>query len=625
VREARELLRVARVIISARPIRLDKSRVKRESDRIAQKMVRDFRKLPEGEGIGRYVANFHTDVVNVAGETVPVVVVVKSASGKMPKPTWISAEECVMGGGAGTVPGKKDRAVLIQINGNYYPRLFDTDVFRRELYKIMLHELTHVADKYRRSEKTRRRVPTLEELDLEKYYNEPAEVRAYMQEIVEEVRGYFPAIYEHRGRRDAMKYSLKLSETWERIEPHLTRRNKNKILSAVWSEIQDLMDVQEKAASSGFAGLSSNGEVMKRETEIAERVAASMTATRFTIPPFLPSSREKGVKNAILILESALSNKHIWNVDYKDVKDTLNRAVDRSRDEMWQRFWRDHGKEETPDVPYYDSPTGLHLIPSFLKKMKRYEGVWKDEIIGWAEAWLPYTQAVKELKPYIEKGRKVDPNKPVKEKYVAPRTSTGGVRLVTEALNKVVASQADELARRIAQSHLDTAQTFLDKREDRQSVYDYFKRDAVRRQIVDRLVEDTSSGPRTFKPESYEMKSDAAAIARKVADAQVKEMVDRYIHKNTNKIGSVVERKGGLEKIKVAYGRLKGWGFEGELICLFADSASFTVRNKAVLHFTHRGTQYMQFPTTFHSVVWPDGKRSAMLSEKQMNEDWAKA
>ena len=239
--EARELLRVAKMLFAARPIRLDKAMIKREAEQLAEKIWRLVKDRPWEEGIGKLVLNFELTITNVAGEMIPVIVVVKSKEvGRPPNPRRLSVRDVVTGGGAGTAKGKP--AILMNVNANYYPRHFSPDSFlERELYEMMLHELTHISDKYKKKKPTTQRVRTVEEIDPVEYYNDPGEVKAYMQEVVEQVRRYFPKIYKHRGRKDAMKFSLKMSSTWNMIEPHLNRRNRNKILSAVWNEVQDLL------------------------------------------------------------------------------------------------------------------------------------------------------------------------------------------------------------------------------------------------------------------------------------------------------------------------------------------------------------------------------------------------
>jgi len=382
---------------------------------------------------------------------------------------------------------------------------------------------------------------------------------------------------------------------------------------------------------------------MANEAQIADRVAASVMAATFRMPLFTSGRSQKRLDKVMPILEQAVADKHIWNVDYKTLKEGLNRAYENSRDEirnthksihpadtMSPEDWKALSNQERGDLlnewrPSSEIPYNLHQLPGFLKKLKKYRGELKREYEQWAESWMPYAQVVKDLKPYIEKGRKPDPNKPVKERYEAPRTSTGGVMMVKAALKKVVDSQARKLVQEIKADYLKWAEKFLDEREETESIYDLLK--GVQQMVVRKLVED-STGMVSYRPgapREYAMKSDADQIAGKMAEEVVTDMVENYILKNTNKIGSVVERKGGLENIKVVSGELRGWGFRGEMICRFSDETQFVVRNKVVTKVSPRGQWFAQFPTTFHDVTWPDGNRRSMLSEKQMNEEWAKA
>lgn len=219
--------------VAARPIKLDKRGIKKEANELARKIWSDVKKLPQDEPIGKYVINFEMTITNVVGETVPVLVVVRSNPSSGPY--------TVTGGGAGKARGGE--AILIQINASHNPPMFSPNSsLDRELYKLLLHELSHIADKFKKTAPTTRRIKREDEVDPKEYYNKPTEVRAFMQEVVEDVRRYFPKISRKFNQKDTMKYSLNLSDTWNHIKPHLNRKNKNKILSAVWNEIQDLMD-----------------------------------------------------------------------------------------------------------------------------------------------------------------------------------------------------------------------------------------------------------------------------------------------------------------------------------------------------------------------------------------------
>lgn len=368
---------------------------------------------------------------------------------------------------------------------------------------------------------------------------------------------------------------------------------------------------------------------------MTERVAAGVTAGRLKMPPYVPTKRMKKMQNALEVIQNAQDAKHIWNVDLKELKWDVSHAYDDSSEAITREYrdaigwdtmsYEDRNKLYGLFMPD-DTPMYMIGLKKYMRGLAKYKGPLKREIQEWAEEWLAVNEAINSLKPFIEKGRKPDPNAKPKDVYQAPRVSTGGQKLVKAALEKVVQGQAKNLVNEMTEGFLKWAEGFLKNRDETQTDYEYF-RGTGQYPVVSRLVERTDAVKSLQRSaiKEYALRSDAKQIAQKMAEAQVKDIVDRYLFKNTNKIGSVVEAKGGLEKVKVAHGNLAGWGFNGELICLFSDGAQFTVRNKVVVKVSMRGKWFNQFPTTFHDIIWADGNRSSMLSEKQMNEEWAKA
>ena len=107
----------------------------------------------------------------------------------------------------------------------------------------------NIADIFKKKRETIQRIDPEDERDLEKYYNRPAEVKAFMQTVVDEVisrLSKFKKVYE-RAKRDVsfntmIKQSIAKSKSWERIESYLSRQNKKKIMSAVYREAEDWRD-----------------------------------------------------------------------------------------------------------------------------------------------------------------------------------------------------------------------------------------------------------------------------------------------------------------------------------------------------------------------------------------------
>jgi hypothetical protein len=118
------------------------------------------------------------------------------------------------------------------------------------LYSMLLHEITHNAESIFKSKLTYSPSQVLEQHDdatMRLYLNDPAEVRAHMQQVVDEViqttaSPLAPNLRENAAKkpnsnRAYVELLLKLSTTWGIIEKHLTPRNRALILKAVYTEL----------------------------------------------------------------------------------------------------------------------------------------------------------------------------------------------------------------------------------------------------------------------------------------------------------------------------------------------------------------------------------------------------
>lgn len=109
------------------------------------------------------------------------------------------------------------------------------------LYSILLHELTHVAEEPLR----KRRAPTYSPGDEREraepsrgYINDPSEVRAFLQQIVDEVEhnAEDSLLWEHlrQNRHGFLDAVLALSTTWSIVEKQLSPSNRARILKSVY-------------------------------------------------------------------------------------------------------------------------------------------------------------------------------------------------------------------------------------------------------------------------------------------------------------------------------------------------------------------------------------------------------
>lgn len=104
-------------------------------------------------------------------------------------------------------------------------------------------------------------------------------------------------------------------------------------------------------------------------------------------------------------------------------------------------------------------------------------------------------------------------------------------------------------------------------------------------------------------------------IARKVA-RDVEEMFASFIYKQTYKTGAIVKGRRPTVKGNVTPGSLECY-----LTFDLEDGAHFEMKCQIVWHENDRGTQYYQFPTTFHNARKADGTKIGTPSEIKLKKE----
>lgn len=122
--------------------------------------------------------------------------------------------------------------------------LADLAGFQREVYRVLLHEVTHLADKLSEGAKGTGRGTEMTEDVYRAYVNDPDEVRANMQVVADDVLEYVRDIARKtegwgldQGRN--IERGLELSPTWERIRRFLTPASRKLILKGVARAVDD--------------------------------------------------------------------------------------------------------------------------------------------------------------------------------------------------------------------------------------------------------------------------------------------------------------------------------------------------------------------------------------------------
>jgi hypothetical protein len=217
----------------ARAIRVDKHRAKQlaiELERVIAKKVRGPRPL----GNQMLVPAAPYDIQTVDGS--PMSMYIRLQAVETDSPYY------VLGGGFGWHRSYQMPIVVINVNGgmaaDQLGKAAKARQVQNQLYPVLIHELTHAADKY--SKGVGDRMTQEEARGNEDYYNNPSEVRAYMQEVVDEINfDNWPKFQKTFGPGKGIEYLLKTSPTWQEVSLHWTERNKRLVIKAVAQAIND--------------------------------------------------------------------------------------------------------------------------------------------------------------------------------------------------------------------------------------------------------------------------------------------------------------------------------------------------------------------------------------------------
>jgi len=97
---------------------------------------------------------------------------------------------------------------------------------------------------------------------------------------------------------------------------------------------------------------------------------------------------------------------------------------------------------------------------------------------------------------------------------------------------------------------------------------------------------------------------------------------EAFVDKNTFRISEISRLKGMVPDAEILSVE-PGPTFNSRMRFSFSDGSSFELRNKTVWKTSPLGVFFAQFPTTFHDVVLPDGKRMSQPSEARMIDVFA--
>lgn len=235
-----------RRVRNPRPIPLDDKAIEDLLDRLYFRLGEKAERYgaakvnPDGPPVP--IAQSSITVTTVRGERERVAVVLTAAP---------DVVRFVGGGGHGHAEGRP--VVVVAMNGrSAWNVLADERTTRRALRDVLRHELTHAVDVQGTPSATLRggarrgvALPSESEFeDVAAYYNDPREVRAYMRQMFDETRANVTKVMRSPLGREwglggVVSRLLNTNPTWEQVSPHLTPRNRRRVLLGVVRAFRD--------------------------------------------------------------------------------------------------------------------------------------------------------------------------------------------------------------------------------------------------------------------------------------------------------------------------------------------------------------------------------------------------
>jgi hypothetical protein len=172
-------------------------------------------------------------------------------------PEYLASGSYVPTAGLGTCKNTGRKIVVLDLNAQIPLSSLEkassgdvrNSIMRKQIYRAILHEMTHVFDEFtagsiKKQQLSSKNLETVAERAA--YFNDPGEVRAFMQEIVDEVGERAStswALYKKTfGPTEGILYLIKSSETWREISPYLSEKNQRKIILAVVKDLDEIIN-----------------------------------------------------------------------------------------------------------------------------------------------------------------------------------------------------------------------------------------------------------------------------------------------------------------------------------------------------------------------------------------------
>jgi len=320
--------------------------------------------------------------------------------------------------------------------------------------------------------------------------------------------------------------------------------------------------------------------------------------------------RAQRYEEALNLFEKSIKEKQIWNAEFKenysyglmngleDIYDYLRYSRKPDVDGLEFDKWRSA-------LP--DSLFAMNSIPKLYKHWSNHKKDW-PEMYEFFEAIRDMPLMIKELKGYIVKGRK--PNPEASTAYHAPMAPTAARQQAQNYLEDAVKHFKDDLYRSILNRYENT----LKQNVPASSLEIRKIKDPHIRQLLSRFY--------TFSYNAPELKMGWQADLQKMARADTEGIVQNFLYKNISKLSNIFAKKELVTKYELKHANVHAGHIENQMFFSFSDGSSFDVYSSVVYGYTKWGKMFMKYPTRFTNVKMANGTMMKYPSEEKMIKEF---
>ncbi len=332
-------------------------------------------------------------------------------------------------------------------------------------------------------------------------------------------------------------------------------------------------------------------------------------------------------KDSVEFVQKWKSGEKIPNPQFQKIKTDVSRAFDIATNSTKLKganefvVWGLQKAEGETEEYKYSFPNSVLHVAGYLKRTKKQ----LKRTIKSPNATKLVKAAMTACEPWVEIAEKL---KAMKNDVVKRQVGVGTKKsaIPTGVLNKEIEQELEKIGKGFAKeleenfedhfNRLITQYQADAKRKNSTSTYDLYKskENYHLNKILSNFL-DSEYGPNGHYV--YSVKKDYKSIVDKMAKQSAKEAVEGFVLKMKMKLSVIVGSRGiGVD--------VSGNSNRNTISFEFEDSSKFTVQNSIVLSYSVYGKPFYRYPTTFHNVILPNGKKLNSPSEAKIKKEFVK-